>query len=181
MVPSYNNVRNFRYEFNLQSILNQNYTNYHVVIVDDASPDHTGIHIQRYLQKHNISDKKVKLIRNHKQVTAVPNIHKAITQYCHPDEIGFFVDGDDELVGREAFRIFNAVYQDKQPAVAYSVAFEWWILDGIVKDNWSTEDTDIEKKNNQYRKTPQKISHLRSFRIDLYLQIKEKDLKFPNG
>lgn len=32
-----------------------------------------------------------------------------------------------------------------------------------------------------YRDVGQKISHLRSFRIDLYRQIKEKDLKFPNG
>lgn len=102
-------------------------------------------------------------------------------EFCKSNEIGFYVDGDDELVGKMAFKIFNAVYQDKSPAVAYSIAFEWWIQDGFVKDNWSQEYTDIEKKNNMYRDVGQKISHLRSFRIDLYRQIKEKDLKFPNG
>jgi glycosyltransferase involved in cell wall biosynthesis len=108
-----------------------------VVIIDDASPDQTGLYIQRYLDKHNISSSKVTLIRNKQQRTAVPNLHLAATKYCREDEIGFFVDGDDELVGVKAFKIFNAVYQKKKPAIAYSIAFEWWVLDGFVKDNWS--------------------------------------------
>lgn len=85
IVPSYNNAKNFRYEYNLQSILNQDYSNYHVVIVDDASPDLTGLHIQRFLHKNHIPESKVTLIRNQKQVTAVPNIHMAVTQHCKPD------------------------------------------------------------------------------------------------
>ena len=32
-----------------------------------------------------------------------------------------------------------------------------------------------------YRDVSQKISHLRSFRVDLYLKIKQKDLKFDDG
>jgi hypothetical protein len=39
IVPTLNNTRAFTYEYNLRSILNQNYTNYKVVIIDDASPD----------------------------------------------------------------------------------------------------------------------------------------------
>ena len=57
--------------------------------------------------------------------------------------------------------------------MAYSVAFEWWTMDNFVKDNWSEEYTLEEKQNNYYRNVGQKISHLRSFRIDLYRQIRE--------
>lgn len=40
VVPTYNNAQNFRYEYNLYSIFNQDYTNFKVVIIDDASIDH---------------------------------------------------------------------------------------------------------------------------------------------
>lgn len=121
------------------------------------------------------------LITNKKQMTAVPNIHLAITKHCKPNEIGFFVDGDDELVGRKVFKVFNAIYQGKKPAVAYSISLEYWVYDNFIKDGWSKPYTDEEKTKNMYRDVPQKISHLRSFRIDLYLQIKERDLKDVNG
>ncbi len=55
-------------------------------------------------------------------MTAVPNIHMAIVKHCKSDQIGFFVDGDDELVGRKVFKVFNAIYQRKKPAIAYSIS-----------------------------------------------------------
>jgi glycosyltransferase involved in cell wall biosynthesis len=93
-----------------------------VIIVDDASSDHTGFLIERFLRKNNISDKKVKVVVNSKRVTAVPNIHYAIMNHCNPGDIGFFVDGDDELISRKVFQIYNSVYQEKRPAIAYSIA-----------------------------------------------------------
>lgn len=41
VVPTHNNGQDFRYEYNIQSIYNQNYTNFKVVVVDDASDDNT--------------------------------------------------------------------------------------------------------------------------------------------
>jgi hypothetical protein len=52
--------------------------------------------------------------------------------------------------------------------VAYSIALEYWMMDDFIKDGWSMPYTDEEKAKNMYRDVPQKISHLRSFRIDLY-------------
>ena len=46
LVPTFNNYKRFRYYFNLHSILQQHYSNYRIVIVDDASPDKTGFYIQ---------------------------------------------------------------------------------------------------------------------------------------
>jgi hypothetical protein len=51
----------------------------------------------------------------------------------------------------------------------------------MVKDGWSLPYKEEEKANNSYREVAQKISHLRSFRVDLYLEIKEKDLKNKEG
>ena len=42
VVNSYNNAHNGLIYRNIDSILQQNYTNYHVVYTDDNSPDMTG-------------------------------------------------------------------------------------------------------------------------------------------
>lgn len=64
----------------------------------------------------------MRVITNTRKRTAVPNIHMSITKYCKPNEIGFFVDGDDEILGRNTFKMFNAIYQNKNPAIAYSIS-----------------------------------------------------------
>lgn len=42
----------------------QNYTNYHVVYIDDASPDKTSDHVRNYIISQNIPMDKVKVITN---------------------------------------------------------------------------------------------------------------------
>lgn len=54
VVPSYNNVKSKLYLRNLDSIFMQDYQNYHVVYVDDASPDHTGEFVEKYIKEKKI-------------------------------------------------------------------------------------------------------------------------------
>lgn len=82
VVPSFNNANNFRYEYNLQSIFNQDYSNYRVVIIDDASTDNTTALIKYFLKKSKELASKVVLITNKKQMNTVPNVHMAIKKYC---------------------------------------------------------------------------------------------------
>ena len=42
VIPSYNNVEDNRYTNNIRSVVMQEYTNYHIVFIDDASTDGTG-------------------------------------------------------------------------------------------------------------------------------------------
>lgn len=77
VVPTYNNAKNYRYLYNIQSILNLNYTNYKVVIVDDRSNDLTYELILQYLEE-NPQIKNFKVILNEKHTTALPSIDKAI-------------------------------------------------------------------------------------------------------
>jgi glycosyltransferase involved in cell wall biosynthesis len=81
VVSTYNNAKNFRYEYNLQSILNLDYNNYKVIIIDDASTDNTPQLIQKFLNSQP-KQERFELIVNDVQMTAVPNIHKAITKFC---------------------------------------------------------------------------------------------------
>lgn len=43
-------------------------------------------------------------------MTAIPNIYLAATQYCKPTDILALVDGDDELLGVNVFKVFNSMY-----------------------------------------------------------------------
>jgi hypothetical protein len=81
------------------------------------------------------------------------------------------VDGDDELVGRQVFKLFSAVFQKNDlwfmytnflnlGSVGYSRAFPQNVID-----------------ENKYRTYPFVTSHLRGFYTQLFLNIKEDDLK----
>lgn len=60
----------------------QNYQNYHIVYIDDASTDGTQEAVAKYLKDRNISSEKLKFIRNEKNLKALNNIYLAITQHC---------------------------------------------------------------------------------------------------
>lgn len=45
-MPSYNNAVKNRYMDNINSILQQEYSNYHIIFIDDYSDDGTGILMQ---------------------------------------------------------------------------------------------------------------------------------------
>jgi hypothetical protein len=114
-------------------------------------------------------------------MTAVPNIDKAIREYCHSDEIVVMVDGDDELLVKDSLKVFNSIYQSKKVEVVYSNHLKvYWHQDDVYP-GWSAAYTEEEKRDNAYRDVPQKIAHLRSFKASLYLKIKEADLKDKYG
>ncbi len=62
VVNSYNNFKNGLIYRNIDSILQQNYTNYHVIYTDDHSNDSTGEKVKEYLLSKNI-DKTKFLVR----------------------------------------------------------------------------------------------------------------------
>ncbi len=63
----------------MKSILQQNYTNYHVVVIDDMSEDHTGQEIQKYVNQldHGKYKNKIKVIVNKERKMAMPNLRYA--------------------------------------------------------------------------------------------------------
>lgn len=120
VVPSYNNVAGGRYLRNLNSIFQQEYSNYRVIYLDDASDDGTGERVRQYARDHRIAAEKMKVIVNAQRLKAMPNIHRAAHQECLPHELFVIVDGDDELLGRQVLRFFSYVFQTKDVWLAYS-------------------------------------------------------------
>lgn len=120
MIPSYNNAKDDRYIHNINSVLQQDYSNYYIVFVDDASDDQTGQLIQQYAKKHQISPQKLKVIINTERKMAMPNIFSAAHEHCKPWELFIIVDGDDELVGKQVLKNFNAAFQRQDMWIIYS-------------------------------------------------------------
>jgi hypothetical protein len=105
------------------------------------------------------------------------NIHTAAKKHCHPEEIMIIIDGDDELVGRQVFKLFNAAFQSQDAWFVYSnfidiasknVGYSRLFPKGIMEQN-------------SYRDYLFLTSHLRAFYTKLFLRIREEDLKDMSG
>ena len=89
------NVANFRYAWHIESILQQEYSNWRMVIIDDFSSDNTYHYIANYLRWRNAPKDKIILLRNNVHRTAVENIYYTIHKYCDYNQISYIIDGDD--------------------------------------------------------------------------------------
>lgn len=95
IVPTYQNDVDFRYLWHLESIMQQDYSNYRMIIIDDASDDNTSFKIAHHLKWRNFDKEKAILIRTNQHHTALENIYYAVHKYCDYNQIFFTVDGDD--------------------------------------------------------------------------------------
>ena len=75
LVPGFNNNENFRIEYNLNSIFQQNYSNYFVVIINDASTDNSDETYRKYLDFYDIDKSTYIYIENKVHKTAVENFY----------------------------------------------------------------------------------------------------------
>ena len=115
----------------MNSIFTQNYTNYFVIIFDDGSTDGSDIIYKKYFDFYKIPEDRYFFVRNDKQKFALPNILFSNYVYCSPDSILFDVSADDELVGKNVLKIFNAQYQKHNAGMLYSGSIHYFNKDQI--------------------------------------------------
>ena len=90
----------------------QDYSNFHVIVIDDGSVDGTGRLIENYLKNQKQVDSSRYKVEIHTERTySVYNIRQASKNFCKPEDIIMVVDGDDELLGRQVLKLFNSVFQ----------------------------------------------------------------------
>lgn len=170
VVCSYNN-RPY-YKWNLDSVLAQNYSNYHILYVDDKSPDGTGSLVRSYCDEHNTLDKMI-LLENQERQRAMANLYMAISM-CKPTDIIIILDGDDRFSHANVLSRINTEY--KNPNI--------WLTYGQFKEHPSgvmgfcrSYPQHIVAKNG-FRYYPNTPSHLRTFYAGLFHKIKKDDLMF---
>ena len=170
VIPSYNNAD--WHLNNLSSVLKQEYENYRVIYLDDASPDGTGQLVSKYLSENDTRN-KVTLIRNTERVGSMANIYRAVWM-CHPSEIIVTVDGDDWLSHEFVLQRINEAYADPNVWMTYgqfdtypqghgfgAQPLPQWVIEG-----------------GSFRSYDWVTTHLRTFYAGLFQKINKEDLLY---
>ncbi len=108
-IPTYNRVRYLKQA--VESVLTQTYTNFEIIIADNASVDGT-----EEIMK-SIDDKRVKYFRHPENTGQVRNwnfcLNKAGGEY-------FIMLSDDDIIEKEAISWFVSKFEDPRVVLAYS-------------------------------------------------------------
>lgn len=172
ITPSYNNSE--WVEYNLASILNQSYTNYEVLYIDDASTDDTYKKVTDVVG--HLSNWRV--IRNEANMGATYNYVEHVEDYCKdPNDIIIHLDGDDWLYDENVLSKLNDFYNTRDVWMTYGGFLVWNSEDNVeLPYPQSTEHPDIVHEYKLYRRDLWRASHLRTYRSFLFKAIKNRDL-----
>lgn len=172
VIPSYCNKD--WYQKNVDSVMNQKYSNYRVIYIDDASPDGTYELVKAHVEKHNQQDKWT-IIKNEQNMGAMANHYTAV-HMCKDEEIILHLDGDDWLKHEHVLKKVNDVYKDNNVWLTYG-QFECYPSG---EKGFCRPFPNAVKVRNAYRKYIWLSSHLRTFYAWLFKKIDKKDFEY-NG
>lgn len=166
----------------IQSVASQDYDNYHMYIINDASTDSTLNVIKNTIDSFNENIKQRFSILNRTQnMGAVFNQISTIKSRCYSDEIVMLLDGDDWLVNDpNIFNMYNNLYHD---GAEYTYGSCWSLVDNIplIAQPYPIEV----KKNKSYRNYKFNWNfpypHLRTFIARLVLNLYDSLFKDENG
>lgn len=68
---------------------------------------------------------KTKILANKQRVYALANRNSGIRNYCDEDDIILDIDPDDIILGRQAFKFINSVYQNPDVWIFYTNYVLW--------------------------------------------------------
>ncbi len=115
VIPSYNNEPFV--EKNLDSVFKQQYSNYRVIYIDDASSDETYQRAYDLIRQYH-KENQVTLIRNPENHKALYNLYYAIHS-ASSEEIVVLLDGDDWFAHTKVLPLLNQYYNDPNVWLTY--------------------------------------------------------------
>ena len=108
----------FRFEHILNSIFNQNYTNFFAVIINQNPK--IGQYVTRYLSYLKINKQRYVYLENYEERSPAELLHTALTSHCSQDSYTILLNGAGELLGKNVLKIFNKKFQQLNAGVLYS-------------------------------------------------------------
>jgi len=162
-------------ETHLESILEQTYTNYEVIYVNDASTDNTLEQVNKIVEK----DKRFHIIDNKENLDSPTNYFKHTYEFMHNrDENEILVElcGDDWFATPTVLEQLNDVYNETDCWLTYGGMRVWNGGEDIVMPNPQNSNYDpFVHKHALYRKDHWRAGHLHSFRWFLHKTFKPQD------
>jgi len=173
IVPSFNNID--WVEYNLASVLNQTYTKWSLLYIDDCSTDGTYNKVIDILKDYP----NCKVVRNEINRGAAYNYIEYVRHlFLDPEDIIVHLDGDDWLYDNDVLANLNKFYNDKQCWMTYG---QFVCYDGTdqVKQSYpqGTPYSDYVHKYKLYRRDDWRASHLRTYKSFLWNSIDRDDLR----
>lgn len=175
IIASYNNEN--WVEYNLASLVNQTYQNYHAWYVDDCSTDNTSQLVHSMVG----DNKNFTIIRNDKNYgsdgAAIYN-YVRFFEDLEDDDICVFMCGDDWLSDENVLENLNNYYNQNDVWMSYGKFFVYDGSDVLAEANpQNTKYPDIIHDHKLYRRDTFRSSHLLTFRGFLLKALDTNDIK----
>jgi glycosyltransferase involved in cell wall biosynthesis len=173
VIPSYNNANN--YKRNLSSVYAQDYQNYSVIYIDDASTDGTADLCMAYIRDLK-QENRTRLIKNTVNRGALANLYDAV-HGCDPECVIVNLDGDDSFAKGSVLTLINKVYDKFKVLMTYGT-YQHFPYNGYAALFCKDIPPRILAKR-AYRDMPSfSFSHLRTYKAALFQLIAKKDLMY---
>jgi hypothetical protein len=181
IVAPFYNAENY-IERCISSIAQQDYENYQLILINDASSDNSLVVAQKTIDKlpKTIQD-KISLVNNESNKGEVYNHISSLMNFINEDDIVMLVDGDDWLVNNNTiFHLYNDLYQQ---GAEFTYGSCWSLTDNIplIAQDYPNEV----KLNKTYRKHKfawnMPYTHLRTFSKRLFKDINQNIFKDADG
>lgn len=175
VVPSYNNVKYTTQ--NINSVLMQDYHNWRMIFLDDASNDGTSDIVSKMKEDSGLSDDKFKVERySERKRRASFSFYHAAHTFCKDDEVLVMLDGDDMLATPNVLKRLYEVYKSGKYWLTYGhhMFIHTAQMCPITREATSCEWGNL-RDNGWWG-----YSHLRTAYTWLFKKIKKEDLMY-NG
>lgn len=163
------NVENY-VEKCIESIKNQNMTEYKVFLVDDVSTDNTVDIVEKMIN----GDERFVFIKNKEKKFKLRNMDELFRneELFDDEDIIVELDGDDWFHDENVLGFISEKYEKNK---------NLWLTNGSWV--WSHGGLGFSAKVNPdtVRKDPFQFSHLRTWKIHLWRNINQSSLKYDNG
>lgn len=164
----------------IRSVASQDYDNYEMIIIDDASTDNTLQVINQTIEEIGLQE-RFTVINRQQNMGAVFNQISTIKSRCYSDDIVMLLDGDDWLVNNpNIFHMYNNMYHE---GAEYTYGSCWSLIDNIplIAQPYPSEV----KANKSYREHKFNWNfpypHLRTFVARLALNLDDSLFKDAEG
>ena len=175
IVTSYNN-KDWA-ETNIESILEQKYTNYEVMYFDDFSTDNTYEIVQNLVG----NDNRFKVIKNKSNLKKSKVFAEKVSNFIDDDDIVVFIDGDDWLATPDVLTNLNNFYEKHNCWVTYGGMVVYSGDENLTEPNPQNSyySEEIHQTNN-YRRDLWRASHLKTMRGFVFNKIDKNDFKIDD-
>ena len=169
LIASYNNEPWL--EYNLASVLNQVYTNYKVIYVDDCSTDDT------YSKGLSIAgaDPRFTFIKNEVNMGGTYN-HTRFFDSIEDEQVCVLLDGDDWFFDDQVLKNLNDFYVANDCWMTYGQFYAYDGNTATIGNPQNTPYPDFVHEHKLYRLDQWRASHLRTYKGKLLKAIDKKDL-----